>query len=235
MSKELTIINNEAVKYLQAMGLTDKLTAKETDQFLEICKAYQLNPFKREIYGIKYGNNFNIIVGYETYLKRAERSGKLAGWQVITSGNVKDNSLKATITIYRHDFKEPFVHEVYFAEYRQDTAIWKSKPVTMTKKVAMAQGFRLAFPDDLGGMPYTQDEMPTEDAVFTVIDAINDDGPELNAAIREITECDDLECVKTTWTKHKKWQKNPDFMAAKDLKKEQLSNPVEEATEEQSN
>lgn len=29
----------------------------------------------------------------------------------------------------------------------------------MTKKVAIAQAFRLAFPDELGGMPYTQEEM----------------------------------------------------------------------------
>ena len=29
----------------------------------------------------------------------------------------------------------------------------------MTKKVAIAQGFRLCFPDELGGMPYTADEL----------------------------------------------------------------------------
>ena len=32
----------------------------------------------------------------------------------------------------------------------------------MIKKVAMAQAFRLCFPDELGGMPYTSDEMTEE-------------------------------------------------------------------------
>ena len=40
--------------------------------------------------------------------------------------------------------------------------MWASKPYTMIKKVAIAQGFRLAFPDEIGGMPYTADELPDE-------------------------------------------------------------------------
>ena len=35
----------------------------------------------------------------------------------------------------------------------------------MTKKVAMAQAFRLCFPDEFGGMPYTNDEIVNDDAV----------------------------------------------------------------------
>ena len=32
----------------------------------------------------------------------------------------------------------------------------------MLKKVATAQGFRLCFPEEFGGMPYTSDELPDE-------------------------------------------------------------------------
>ena len=32
----------------------------------------------------------------------------------------------------------------------------------MIKKVAMSQGFRLCFPDELGGIPYTQEEITEE-------------------------------------------------------------------------
>ncbi|MCR5723450.1 MAG: phage recombination protein Bet [Treponema sp.] len=145
-----------AVQYLKGMGYN--LPEKHLTQFVEICRAFNLNPFKREIYGVPYGNNFNIIVGYEVYLKRAERSGKLDGWSVDFSG--EGASLKATITIHRKDWSEPFTHEVYFSEYNAGTAIWKSKPKTMLRKVAIAQGFRLCFPDELAGIPYTSDEIP---------------------------------------------------------------------------
>jgi len=39
----------------------------------------------------------------------------------------------------------------------------------MGKKVAIAQGFRLAFPDELGGMPYTKEEFEVYDIESTPI------------------------------------------------------------------
>lgn len=172
--------------YLDAMGLAQKLTDKEKTQFLEISQAFGLNPFKREIYCSKYGEGTNaqtsIIVGYETYIKRAERSGQLDGWQIVTEGSLKEQNLKAIITIYRKDRKIPFVHEVLYEEYVQTTKdgqvtkFWK-KAHTMIKKVAMAQGFRLCFSDELGGMPYTKEEINnTEDADYT---DLGDDKPKV--------------------------------------------------------
>lgn len=161
------VSDKQLIGYLDTMGLAQKLTDKEKTQFLEISKAFGLNPFKREIYCSKYGETMSIITGYEVYIKRAERSGQLDGWQVITEGKVEDNSLKAIITIYRKDRKIPFIHEVYYSEYVQKTnagpvnKFWM-KAFTMTKKVAIAQGFRLCFSDELGGMPYTSDEMDTK-------------------------------------------------------------------------
>lgn len=164
---EVTVVNETqiattdytkvATEYLQSLG--NKLQQKHITQFVEICKSKQLNPFNREIYGIPYGDNFNIIVGYEVYLKRAERSGKLNGWKVEVFGENPQNR-KAVITINRKDWTSPFVHEVYECEYTTGKNLWVSKPITMLKKVAMAQGFRLAFPEELGGMPYTAEELP---------------------------------------------------------------------------
>lgn len=173
------VMNREVIpmekiqSYLDSMSLTANLTKAESRQFIEIAMAYGLNPFKREIYATKYGNNFSIIVGFETYLKRAERSGLLSGWKVETTGtinkqNVADSDITATITIHRKDWNEPFVHSVYFAEYVQRRAdgqpnkFWKEKPLTMIKKVAMAQGFRLCFSDENGGLPYTSEEIGTD-------------------------------------------------------------------------
>jgi phage recombination protein Bet len=166
-------IDVEKIKtYLETMNLAQNLSKAEVTHFIEISQAFGLNPFKREIYAIKYLDKFSIIVGFETYIKRAERSGRLSGWNVTTEGfiNPKDmanSNVKAIITIYRKDWDQPFVHEVWFGEYAQKrkdgtlNQFWKDKPLTMIKKVAMAQGFRLCFSDELGGMPYTQEEMST--------------------------------------------------------------------------
>lgn len=147
-----------AINYLKHTGA--KCTDNQLAQFIDVCCAWKLDPTKKEVYAVPYGDKFNVLIGYEVYIKRAEASGRLAGWKVWTEGS--GNDLVAKIEIRRKDWQEPFVHEVYFAEYNQNTPIWKSKPRTMIKKVAIAQGFRLAFPDVLGGMPYTADELPAE-------------------------------------------------------------------------
>ena len=169
MSQAVTVINQAPVgmppallssvgKYLDSMG--NKLSKHHRDQFIEICAAFSLNPFLREIYGIPYGDKFSIIVGYEVYLKRAETSGLLVGWKSYVKGEGK--SMLGCVEISRKDWATPFYHEVLFSEYDQGNSMWKSKPQTMIKKVAIAQGFRMAFPVELGGMPYTSDEIAIE-------------------------------------------------------------------------
>lgn len=165
------IEEKEILSFLNLYGFSE-INENEKKQFIQICMMNGLNPFKREAYITAYGKGqyrkFSILVGYEVYIKRAEMSGRLDGWEVTTTGKVKDNSLKAIITIYRKDFSRPFVHEVYYAEYVQRTKegkpnkFWHEKPVTMTKKVAISQGFRMCFNEVLGGLPYTTDEMPNE-------------------------------------------------------------------------
>lgn len=152
----------KAKSFLADMGF--KLKPADANKFIELCSVYNLNPFTREIYPVVYQNTLNIIVGYEVYIKRAERSGLLKGWKTWTEGNIKNGDLKACIEIIRAGFEAPFYHEVYFCEYALQTPIWKAKPITMIKKVAIAQGFRLAFPCELGGIPYTSDELNTENA-----------------------------------------------------------------------
>ena len=147
-----------ATKWLESTGNLQKFTEEEKAQFIDICCAYGLNPIKKEVYGIKYGNNFNLVVGYEVYLKRAQRSGLLNGFNT-TVESVGDD-IKAVCTIYRKDWEHPFVHEVFLSEYHQHNKMWNEKPITMIKKVAEAQAFRKCFPEDLGGIPYTDEEVP---------------------------------------------------------------------------
>ena len=159
-------------EFLKIGGVAQKLTDEEKLQFVEIAQAYGLNPFKREIYCNTYGEGqyrqTSIITGYEVYIKRAERTGKLNGWTVDVDGEGDD--MKATITIYRKDWDKPFKHVAYLPEciqYSKKTgkpnAIWTKMPRFMLRKVAIAQGFRLCFSDELGGMPYTGDELGVDE------------------------------------------------------------------------
>ena len=178
MKNEIQTTSNELVnekvliEYLDVMGISPKLEEKEKIQFLNIAKTFGLNPFKREIFCTVYGEGqykqLSIITGYEVYIKRAERSGQLDGWHATTSGSVATNDLKATVTIYRKDRQHAFIWEAYYNECVQTkkdgsvTSFWK-KANFMTKKVCISQAFRLCFSDELGGMPYTTDEMPQQE------------------------------------------------------------------------
>lgn len=178
------------VSYLDAMGLVPKLSDQEKTQFLQIAKASNLNPFKREIYAAKYKDNLSIITGYEVYIKRAERTGLLNGWKVDIAGSVAKGDLRAKITIYRKDQEIPFEWEVWYQEYVQMTwkdgkqvpnKMWSEKPVTMTKKVSISQGFRLCFSDELGGMPYTAEEIDSEQTYEAHYTEVNEPAPKQEA------------------------------------------------------
>ena len=167
------LVTEQTIKdYL--FGSETKLTEQQQKLFLGIALRYQLDPFKREIHAVPYFNSrtgkydVSFVTGYEVYLKRAERQKQLDGWEVETEGNLKDGGLKARITIYRKDWSRPLRHEIFFSEYCQHTKdgtptkFWKEKPITMLKKVVIEQGFRLAFPDELAGMPYGEEEIGVE-------------------------------------------------------------------------
>jgi len=135
------------------------LNQQEQSEFIAICEAYGLNPFKREIYAVKFGGKCQIVVGYETYIKRAEMSGKLAGWQVWTEGEGQD--MFGHILIYRIDWKEPFKLTLRYSECRNSkNQLWDSMPSWMLQVRTICRAFRLCFPD-CAGMPYIEDEIVT--------------------------------------------------------------------------
>ena len=154
----------DAKKYFDPKGLCDDM---EIALFLRICKENDLNPFKREAHLVKYSPNApaQIIIGYETYLRRAANSGRWNGEKCWTEGEGKD--LKACINIFIKGWENPFYHEVFLREYERQTTIWREKPITMLKKIVRAQAYRLAFPIEAGGLPYIEEEFPALPEVKT--------------------------------------------------------------------
>ena len=187
MENELVVQNDVTQKLLldYLIQSNSNLTEHEQKMFISVAMAYGLNPFKREIYPVAYGSGdkrkLSIIVGYEIYLKRAERTGKLDGFEVSISGIFKkgkiqkkkfdgsfydvqgilpEGEVSATCTVWVKGKTHPVVWTVWFDEYTQSNEMWLSKPRTMIKKVAIEQAFRIAFPDEMGGMPYAPEELP---------------------------------------------------------------------------
>jgi len=165
--------------YLTAFGLASQLTQEEKLQFIEVSQAFRLNPFKREIHVAVYGEGeyrrMSIVVGYQVYLDRAERTGKLDGWKAWVEGQGEE--MKALVEIHRKDWSAPFTHEVYWKECvqrkrdGQPTSFWSKMPKFQLKKVAISQGFRLAFPSELGGMPYDPAELPDSESLVSSVAA----------------------------------------------------------------
>ena len=109
------------IEYLDAFGYTNELTDQEKRQVIQIETSFQLTPFKKEIYCVPYGSgqyrSLSILVGYEVYLKRAERTGLLDGWRSWIDGTGEDG--KAVVEIWRKDWSKPFIHEVFWKEAAQ--------------------------------------------------------------------------------------------------------------------
>jgi len=133
----------------------------EIAKAIALAKRLGLDPIKKEVHFVPYRGSLQLIVGYAEYIKRAERSGKLNGWNIETGKD--DIDIFAEISIYRKDWEHPLKWRVYLNEVRKDTPSWKSMPLFMLRKVAIAQGFRLAFPEEVAELPYTEDEMATAD------------------------------------------------------------------------
>lgn len=195
VSEENKVTQELLLDYLKTMN--KGLTEQQTKQFLAVAGTFGLNPWKREIYAVtfkgKYGTEMSVVTGYETYIKRAEANPNYDGYDIEFKGGferktfqkqgeygpynvtevVPKGDVSCVCTVYRKDRSHPVREEVFFDEYDQKNSMWKSKPRTMLKKVAIVSAFRKAFPFDLGGMPYTSDELPDN---MTGADRLNAQG-----------------------------------------------------------
>lgn len=167
-----TIAEKELINWMNLTGLSKQLVEEEKIQFIKMAQAFNLNPFKKEIFCNVYNadrpeyRTLSIVIGYPVFLKRAERLTLLDGWgcQIVQD----HDDMKAVCTIYRKDWKFPFQHEAWLKETMQckksgePNSFWKKMPKFMLKKVCISQAFRLCFPDELGEYPYTDIEMGRE-------------------------------------------------------------------------
>lgn len=147
---ELTQDQIELVKKTVAKDATND----EFKMFLYLAEKYGLDPFAKQIWFTKFGNQANIYAGRDGFLEVAHRSGLFNGMESGTTGSGKD--MKGFCKVYRKDIEHPFSVEVDFSEYSTGKNLWVSKPKTMIQKVAESQCLRRAF--SITGL-YSPEEM----------------------------------------------------------------------------
>ncbi len=185
-------------------GDKERVTMQEVTMFINLCKFSGLNPWLKEAYCIKYGNEpATMVVGKEAFLKRGENNPAYDG---IDSGIIVFNEETGEIehrtgTFYLPDekivggwaevFRKDRAHstriEVGFEEYagrKKDGTLnsqWSKKPATMIRKVAQVQALREAFPGNFAGL-YTAEEQGQEEPAAFVADIPAEPSPELEPA-----------------------------------------------------
>lgn len=152
--KKIDLIKNTVAK-----GASDD----ELQMFLHLAGQYNLDPFKKEIWFMKFGSQTTIMTSRDGYLKYAQMNKEFEGLMsfVVREGDVFE--IDASEYKITHKFgakrgpilgawarcdrkgKRPFITYVEFNEYRKSTSIWNTYPSAMIQKVAESFVLKRAF------------------------------------------------------------------------------------------
>lgn len=160
----------------QLTVLTDQICPKaspvELELFLTVCQRTGLDPFSRQIYGLRrrqkdgdqWVEKMTIQISVDGYRTIAERSGKYEG-QTMPQFCGPDGRWRETwfeqsppaaarVGVYKKGHREPTWGVAYWTEYVQTTrdgsltSMWARMPTTMLSKCAEVQALRKAFPHE---------------------------------------------------------------------------------------
>lgn len=152
-----------------------QLTQRDVVNFMATCKALGANPYLGDVYLVKYssGENAQIMAG-KNYFTRVAASiatydGMTAGIVCLTqAGEVAyrpgslalpgETCIGGWAEVHDKRWSHPVRAEVAMDEYNSHRSLWKSKPLTMIRKVALVQALREAYPDRFAGT-YDASEM----------------------------------------------------------------------------
>ena len=150
--------------------------------FAATCAAHGLSPYKREIYLVKYGTQYNTIVGIDGLRAKAARTGQLAGKDdarfnlkadgtymtaadVLASGKPFPDT--CTVTVYRmvSGHRASFTKTVLWREYAPAklSGKWVGMGFNMLEKCAEAAALRMAFADETAGLHVEEEREAFQD------------------------------------------------------------------------
>ena len=155
-------------------------TDKEVFAFMAKCQARGLNPLAGDAYMTCYRNkdgsvSSSVITSKDYFVRTAtsqpdfdgmragvvviDRNGQMEYREGSLVGGQTERLIGGWAEVYSKARKYPSKAVVSLSEYDQGRSLWKSKPATMIRKVALVQAIREAYPQKFGGI-YDADEMP---------------------------------------------------------------------------
>lgn len=163
-------LTDAQIDTLAKSGVIPPNTPPETVAlFAETCRQHDLSPFKKELYLLKYGNQYATIIGIDGLRAKAAKTGQIGGvsdteynrqsdGSFLTAAEIKQsgkNPVTATVTVYRIicGHRVPFTHTAVFSEfYGSGSGKSQSMPCQMISKVAEAHAWKKGFSDQLAGL-----------------------------------------------------------------------------------
>lgn len=193
-------LSPELVRNYLVSGNKEAVSINELVVFMNLCRFNGLNPWLKEAYCIKYGNEpAAMVIGKETFQKRAESTpaydGSTSGIIVETEeGDIKyrigtfklpgETVIGGFAEVFRKDRAHSCRVEVSMDEYvgrKKDGTLnsqWSKRPATMIRKVALVQALRESFPHNVSGM-YTAEEVGQVEPVELPVEVPHDVRPEM--------------------------------------------------------
>lgn len=167
-------------KYVITGGLP--VDEREVYGFMAKCQARHLNPLAGDAYMTTYRNKVtgkveaSVIVSKDYFVRTAtqqpgfdgfragvvvwdRRAGQFAYREGTIYSKAQEQLVGGWAEVYDKARSHPSRAEVSLEEYDQHRSLWKTKPATMIRKVALVQALREAYPGAYGGI-YDRDEMP---------------------------------------------------------------------------
>jgi phage recombination protein Bet len=162
LASDLTTEQIAIIKATVAKNTTDL----ELAYFLQVCKSYDLSPFKKEVFCIKNSQSqLMIIAGRDGHLAAAQRDRR---WSGIASCEVRENdtfemNIPGGEVTHRFNMKDrgqimgayaicrprgcdiATIEWVTMEAYNKGSNVWKSDPAAMIKKVAETHCLKKAY------------------------------------------------------------------------------------------
>lgn len=205
--------------------------------FAETSRQHNLSPFKREIYLVRYGNQYNTIVGIDGLRTKAGRTGAFAGrddakFDVQPDGSFKTAAqLKAinatpiscTVTVYAAiaGVRCPFTKTVLFAEYcpANKQGKWASMPFNMIEKCAEAAALRMAFAAETAGLHIEEESAAMQDITIQAAEKTPSVAIDVTELENRIADCWTAETLSALYNEKKE---HADYAALFSARKQEL-------------
>lgn len=130
--KEIRLTFDTVKRYLVS-GDATKVNDEEVVLFMKLCESQKLNPFRKDAYLIKYGDEpATIVVSKDVFIRRAQKSGLCNGWRAgivvrHSDGTVEyregallldgEQLVGGWAEVYRKDWQVPLKVTVSISEY----------------------------------------------------------------------------------------------------------------------